>query len=203
MSNPTTYQTNNNYDNPITPVNNSDRTVSVPTSENNEEHPPVSSVGFSSSNTTIISDISSDTSPIISQTANNKRIKPKTTSRNEKKSNKIKKGSRVKTTRSKLYQVLNTDRQRFSIPPHFPNSAIFHGTVTGGTSGKGWTVKWDDLPSDDNEVTGIKRQRLTVVQAGEEESRYNDKYLEQLKADELAQQKTKKKVLKLKVKIDL
>ena len=193
MSNPTTDHTNNNNDNPIAPVNNSDRIVSVPTSENNEEHPPVSSVGFRSSNTTIISDISSDISPIISQTENNKRIKPKTTSRNEKKSNKIKKGSRVKTTRSKLYQVLNTDRQRFSIPPHFPNSAIFHGTVTGGTSGKGWTVKWDDLPSDDNEVSGIKRQRLTVIQAGEEESRYNDKYLEQLKADELAQQKTKKK----------
>ena len=87
MSNPTTDQTNNNNDNPIAPVNNSDRIVSVPTSENTEEHPPVSLVGFSTSNTTIISDISSDTSPIISHTANNKRIKPKTTSRNEKKTN--------------------------------------------------------------------------------------------------------------------
>ena len=149
--------------------------------------PNVVNVALPSSQNTTISGLTEDT------TSSNKREKPKTTARNQKKSNKIKKGVRVKTTRSKLYHVLKTDRQRAAIPTHFPNSAVFYGTVTRGNSGKGWTVKWDDLPSDECEVEGIKRQRLTVVSEGEEEKRFDEKYALQLEVDELKKQKEAKK----------
>ena len=63
--------------------------------------------------------------------------RPSSTVRNKPKVNKIKKGSRVKRTRSKFYQVLNSDRQRESISPELPNSALFYRVVTKGSSEKG------------------------------------------------------------------
>ena len=62
-----------------------------------------------------------------------------TTARNSKskKGNKISKGVRVSTTRAQLFQILTSDAQRDALSPDFPNSALFYGTVVGGTSGQG------------------------------------------------------------------
>ena len=54
-------------------------------------------------------------------------------------------------------------------------------------------MKWDDLPSDECEVEGIKRQRLTIVSEGKEEKRFDEKYALQLELDELKIQKEAKK----------
>ena len=87
-----------------------------------ELHAPTAhfSFGGNSSQETVISELTG-ASPVPT-----KHNKPATTARNEAKQNKIKKGIRVRTTRSKLYQVLKTDKQRQLIPiDELPNSAFF------------------------------------------------------------------------------
>ena len=152
-----------------------------------------------SGSSTVISALTAGTSSSTTVTTNSSSSsvrtnnRPSSTARNKPKVNKIKKGSRVKTTRSKLYQVLVSDKQRESISPELPNSALFYGYVTKGSSGKGWTVKWDDLPHDDNEVQDMKRQRITVVNEGEEETQFSEKYVRELENQNVEQQKKSKK----------
>ena len=143
-----------------------------------------------SGSSTVISALTAGTSSSTTVTTNSSSSSvrtnncPSSTARNKPKVNKIKKGSRVKTTRSKLYQVLVSDKQRESISPELPNSALFYGYVTKGSSGKGWTVKWDDLPHDDNEDQDMKRQCITVVNEGEEETQFSEKVCEGIRKPE-------------------
>ena len=82
-------------------------------------------------------------------------------------------GSRVKTTRSKLYHVLQTDAQRDCLPSTQANSHNFFGIVVGGTSQKGYDVQFDALPMDENIVQAYTRTKLTVVAKDEEEKDYD------------------------------
>ena len=99
----------------------------------------------------------------------------------------------MSTTRAQLFQILTSDAQRDALSPDFPNSALFYGTVVGGTSGQGWTVKFDDLPSEENEIKKVKRNRIAVLDKGEEEPRFNAKYLLQLEEQNRDDQKKQKK----------
>ena len=86
----------------------------------------------------------------------------------------------MSTTRAQLFQILTSDAQRDAFSPDFPNSAVFYGTVVGRTSGHGWTVKFDDLPSEDNEIKKIKRDTTAALGKREEKPRFNTKYILQL-----------------------
>ena len=101
---------------------------------------------------------------------------PTTTSRNKKRKRvkQMRKGVRVYIKRKDLMQICNTDAQRDSINPSFPNGTKFYGTVTGGNSTRGWNTQFDVLPIDDNIIKAVKRLRLYVLQPGEEEVVYDN-----------------------------
>ena len=90
---------------------------------------------------------------------------PTTTSRNKKRKRvkQMRKGVRVYIKRKDLMQICNTDAQRDSINPSFPNGTKFYGTVTGGNSTRGWNTQFDVLPIDDNIIKAVKRVRLHVL----------------------------------------
>ena len=81
--------------------------------------------------------------------------------------------SRVKTTRSNLYHALISDVQRECLPSTQANNHNYYGTVVSGSSSKGYNVRFDALPHEENIVESFSRQKLTVVLAGEEEKDYD------------------------------
>ena len=53
------------------------------------------------------------------------------------------------------------------------NNHNYYGTVVSGSSSKGYNVRFDALPHEENIVESFSRQKLTVVLAGEEEKDYD------------------------------
>ena len=124
--------------------------------------------------------------------------KPVTTSRNKKtKRVLIKKNTRVSIKRSALMQICSNQEQRNSINTEYPNSALFYGTVVGGRSNIGWDVQFDDFPLANNIIKKISRSRLTIVKAGTEEKRFDEKYIALLEEEENEDMKQKKKSLEV------
>ena len=123
-----------------------------------------------------------------------------TTSRNAstRKKTPIRKGIRVWIKRVDMMQILIDQDQRNSVDPTLPNSARFYGSVIGGRSSKGWDVKWDKLPDNNNVVKAIKRRRLRTIEDGEEEKMFDEKYeLEMMNIEEELSNKKSSKSLEI------
>jgi len=65
-----------------------------------------------------------------------------------------------------------TASQRLCLPESAGNSHNYFGTVSHGSSENGWHIRWDVFPSD-QQIVKLKRQRLTVLEAKEEEKDYD------------------------------
>ena len=76
------------------------------------------------------------------------------------------------------------DNQSKSLSPELPNSALFNGNVIGGTYGKGWDVKWDDLPFEHNVTYKVIQTCLTVHDEGAKVVRFNKNNEAQINKEE-------------------
>jgi hypothetical protein len=104
---------------------------------------------------------------------------PNTTSRQKSKKTvtKIKKGVRVNITWASIYHISSLDQQA-KLPMTSGNTYNVYGTVSHGASGKrGWDVQFDVFPLDNNTVKIITREKLVVLEEGEEEPEY-DRHLD-------------------------
>ena len=72
-----------------------------------------------------------------------------------------------------MYHALISDAQRECLPSTQANNHNYYGTVVSGSSSKGYNVRFDALPHEENIVESFSRQKLTVVLAGEEEKDYD------------------------------
>ena len=79
----------------------------------------------------------------------------------------IKKGSRVKTTRKKLWPILKAQEHQDAVVS-FPDNYQLYGTVVGGKVATGFTVRFDIMPAGMKDIN-VGRKRVDVVVAGEEE----------------------------------
>ena len=83
-------------------------------------------------------------------------------------------------------------KQSKYVSPELPNSDLFYITVILGTSGKGWDLKWDDLPFDHNVTHKLKCTCWTVHNEYVEEVIFNKNCQSQLNTEEKEDQnKTK------------
>ncbi len=74
-----------------------------------------------------------------------------------------------------LYHILTSDSQHKMIPKNIPSKYNFFGTVIShGKNKSSWNVKWDVLPIDENIISNIVWEKLTVVDDGEEEKPIKD-----------------------------
>ena len=78
--------------------------------------------------------------------------------------------------------MLETTEQRATISSKAANNHPYFGTVVSGSSQKGWNVRFDVLPYNENIITEIKRNKLIIVRDKEEEAEI------ELKHDELEEQ---------------
>jgi hypothetical protein len=107
-----------------------------------------------------------------------KRSSPNTTARGsaakQKKKNSLKrrKGARIKITRSKLFHILDDDAQRDKLR-NFGASRNYYGTIVSGDSKKGYNVKFDDLPAENQLVLVLRNKLVSVVAPGEEEKEFD------------------------------
>lgn len=86
----------------------------------------------------------------------------------------IKKNVRVRIRRSKLYHLIPSQQQKY-IPKDMENRAFLYGTVTGGSSRNGWTIKFDIFPSDEL-VKGLTRSKLQTLRPGDDEPKMDPKF---------------------------
>ena len=105
-------------------------------------------------------------------------------SSSRKKTQRIGKNVRVKTTRAQLFHALRNDAQRANLPTTFGNSHNFYGSVVGGNTKDGYDVKFDLLPSSEeldndgvmkpnNVMHGFSRQKLAIHDIDEAEVAYD------------------------------
>ena len=80
----------------------------------------------------------------------------------------IKKGSRVYTTKGEIFHKNLSGEQQASFPERSQRSYRVYGEVTGGSSGVGWDVKWDTFPIGHRVQKAVMRSRLHLVAGGEE-----------------------------------
>ena len=71
-----------------------------------------------------------------------------------------------------MYHVLDHDNQRHSLKG-FPNNRNYHGTVISGSGKQGYSIRFDDLPTDHQDVYIKRRQLLTVLEPTEDEIEYD------------------------------
>jgi hypothetical protein len=82
---------------------------------------------------------------------------------------KIKKGIDVKIKRAIIYHIFSLNQQA-RLPIYSGNAYNVYCTVSSGASCKrGWDVEFDIFPLDNNTVKSITRQKLVVLEEGEEE----------------------------------
>ena len=116
-----------------------------------------------------------DDSPKTTSTQKRKRISiPEPASKKAVKRRKVRihKGCRVKIQRNHLVRILETNTQRLCISPNSGNSHNYFGTVISGSTEKGWNVRFDVLPRNENIIV-CRKQRLSVLEKGEQEKEYD------------------------------
>lgn len=117
--------------------------------------------------------------PDVASSAQNQKQKkpPCTTSRKKQKNKEVETrigvGKRVKIERRNLYHILSTDSQRACLPHGVSADYLYFGTVVSGggtkTIRKGWDVKFDVLPMEENIIKNITRSKLSVLAPFDEE----------------------------------
>ena len=79
----------------------------------------------------------------------------------------------MKIERRNLYHILSTDSQRACLPHGVSADYLYFGTVVSGrgtkTIRKGWDVKFDVLPMEENIIKNITRSKLSVLAPFDEE----------------------------------
>ena len=72
--------------------------------------------------------------------------------------------------------------QRDQVPKEDPDTALYYGTCTGGTSQKGYLIKFDILPLGED-VVNVRKVNLRLIHPGEEEPRLDAKFVAAIEAE--------------------
>ena len=98
---------------------------------------------------------------------------------------------RVKVQRKSLFHILEHEEQKEVMKRDDGNSRNYYGKVLSGNGNQGYRIQFDELPVGMQIVHIKRRERITVVEDGEEEKMY-DRELEECEECTSSPSKTRK-----------